>query len=677
MSQVVTELVIDANTSGADQFSQSMDNASSSAQKGVGSVASLTLAVAGVGVAFVGSLAALRGFVDYVGATNKELVDLATNAANAGMSTKSFQETLFAAKASGLSDKDFIAGLDRIGADLTAASRGATDFGKLFEQNGISIKNANGELKTTEQALTDISTLIRNSPTPQVANAIASIVGLSKDWIPFLRQGKDEIEAQKKAASDLGVIIDDATIAKAKDFNSQWHTAIATWDLQFKASLAGILPLLVKMATLASTIIDGVSSVGSSFSLWTTPDDQKSKQQLNDQADYALKLIDLQNRFGNSPGGFPQAKINNLQSLLGIPEGASIDQAIAYLDKLSALYDKTPARVVITQPGNGSTALPPTGGGGKDQLETEIDRLNKHIATTNADTEAVNQSAAAQAGLRAEATLYAAAERAGKTDLEQYADQFFALREKVEAATQALNKAKIASDIKFGRDTALLSQEDVAIAQQLKSIYPDVATALNSVEAAGIRTNNAMKGLSSAIETNLTTGLTDIVSGTKSVSQGFSDMGLAVVKAIEQMIIKLYVVTPLMQALQAALGVFGPAIGPTSINGAPLPKFASGTDSAPGGWSIVGENGPELMKVPAGARILPNGVAPSSGGGGTQVNVNVMNYGNDNVSVSQKQNSGGGLDLEVLIGQAAASQMAKKGSALRQVTDNRTRLASR
>jgi hypothetical protein len=47
-------------------------------------------------------------------------------------------------------------------------------------------------------------------------------------------------------------VIDDATIAKAQQFNSQWKQAVATWDLQFKASLASILPLLTQAATLAS-----------------------------------------------------------------------------------------------------------------------------------------------------------------------------------------------------------------------------------------------------------------------------------------------------------------------------------------------------------------------------------------------------------------------------------------
>ena len=48
-----------------------------------------------------------------------------------------------------------------------------------------------------------------------------------------------------------------------------------------------------------------------------------------------------------------------------------------------------------------------------------------------------------------------------------------------------------------------------------------------------------------------------------------------------------------------------------SIQGPPSPNtffpgFASGTDFAKGGWSWVGENGPELIRVPRGAQIMSN-----------------------------------------------------------------------
>jgi hypothetical protein len=70
-----------------------------------------------------------------------------------------------------------------------------------------------------------------------------------------------------------------------------------------------------------------------------------------------------------------------------------------------------------------------------------------------------------------------------------------------------------------------------------------------------------MKGLSSQIESDLTSGLTYLVSGSKSAGQAFSDMSNTIIRAIEQMIIKITIVEPLMKALQSAIGGSGLNVG--------------------------------------------------------------------------------------------------------------------
>lgn len=277
--------------------------------------------------------------------------------------------------------------------------------------------------------------------------------------------------------------------------------------------------------------------------------------------------------------------------------------------------------------------------------------------------------------------------------------------------TDLVARAAMNDNIRFGSQTALLSPEDVQIAQQLRGIYPDVATALGSVEAAGLRTNQALSGLSSVISGQLTSGLADIVTGTKSVGQGFSDMGVAIARAITEMIVKLYIVIPLMQALQATVNSLGfgggasPAqqladgVIPVARGGAfgNVTPFARGSifanrvfDSptffkfARGGGlgnGVMGEAGPEavmpLRRAPDG-RL---GVSLTGGPGGApanmNVNVNVKNYGNDNVEVRQSRRGGGDLDIDVIVGASAAVQMGKPGSPLRQATDNRGMLVRR
>lgn len=54
-----------------------------------------------------------------------------------------------------------------------------------------------------------------------------------------------------------------------------------------------------------------------------------------------------------------------------------------------------------------------------------------------------------------------------------------------------------------------------------------------------------------------------------------------------------------------------------------LPGFARGVQNFAGGWAVVGERGPELVRLPQGSDVYPNGMVPAAAGGGIMVNVNM------------------------------------------------------
>ena len=62
----------------------------------------------------------------------------------------------------------------------------------------------------------------------------------------------------------------------------------------------------------------------------------------------------------------------------------------------------------------------------------------------------------------------------------------------------------------------------------------------------------------------------------------------------------------------------GASAGPITLGGAsgPAPFFASATNFAPGGLSVVGEKGPELLNIPRGSQVIPNDVLKGGMGGG-------------------------------------------------------------
>jgi hypothetical protein len=118
-----------------------------------------------------------------------------------------------------------------------------------------------------------------------------------------------------------------------------------------------------------------------------------------------------------------------------------------------------------------------------DAVDRAINSMTRHIEQQKADAQAVGLGAAALAEFRTQAAETAAVQANGGKETEEQAAKFAQLKIEAGAAADALARAKIDNTISRGAQTALLSPEDVQIANQLKDIYPDVSGALKSSDA--------------------------------------------------------------------------------------------------------------------------------------------------------------------------------------------------
>ncbi|GAB9138185.1 hypothetical protein BDS110ZK25_25960 [Bradyrhizobium diazoefficiens] len=225
-------------------------------------------------------------------------------------------------------------------------------------------------------------------------------------------------------------------------------------------------------------------------------------------------------------------------------------------------------------------------GSSVDKLDTAADSIERRTAALQAEAAGLDLSTAAREKNKIAAQLQVVAMQAnaaaGKGEGVVTAEQRQRIQEVTEAygrATEAIEKATVAQSIRRGRQTSLLDPQDVQIAEQLKGLYPDVGTALNSVEASAMRTNEAMRSISSTMSSSLTSGLADILDGTKSVSAGFADMSKAVVRALEEAMIKMLIVQPIMRSLS---GTFGFSDGGLVGGTAPAAKADGGYIAGPG-----------------------------------------------------------------------------------------------
>lgn len=247
----------------------------------------------------------------------------------------------------------------------------------------------------------------------------------------------------------------------------------------------------------------------------------------------------------------------------------------------------------------------------------EYDRLTKSIerqtAAHEGETRAVGQSAGEMTRLRTEAKLWEAAAQAGRDRTSELEAEIDKLARRAGDAAQRLAELKLRSDIRFETDTAFMSSGDQQIASRLRGVYGGEWRAhMNDAIAQQMRFNDVLKQTAQTLETNLASGLTDVIMGTKDFKTAFADTATAVLRASVEMAIRMYVLRTLMFGLSGLFGggggggglfggLFGSANGNVFDRGQIIPFAAGGVIDRPilfpmaNGAGLAGEAGPEAI----------------------------------------------------------------------------------
>lgn len=509
---------------------------------------------------------------------------------------------------------------------------------------------------------------------------------LAKDagYLDKLLESADEISSKELvSAGDIQRATDlrDRLDAAEKILSQRWHPIqdiLTNLGIKMREVWVDIVEAIAKAVDAVFKLGERIASaIGPLLELI-----QSAGQLIGKAAPY-LALV---------PGGLPLAAGAFTIGKISAPSG--VDQEGAQREALLADAKKRLAEGLNRK---FDTSTPPPVAQEASAYDRATDSINKYIEVTKAAALTVGKSVAEQEKAKAVAQLTAAAMKDGTPITAALRAEMEKLGDKAATAAQALEKAKIAADIKFNRDTALLSSEDVQIAQQLKGLYPDVAAALNSVEAQAIRTNDAFKQMGAAIEGNLTTGLADIVDGTKSAGQGFADMSKTIIRAIEEMIIKLTIVTPLMRALQQAAGgglnLFGGGAGVSTATSSAANFNTTGAlyhtggivgseptalryihpahfDDAPRFHSggIAGDEVPIIARKGEGVFTQGQMAALGSSGGGSAPNIVINNHTEAQPQVSKAPNGDITITLKKMV-DGAVGESLSAGSGQRVLRD--------
>ncbi|TIU88392.1 MAG: hypothetical protein E5W06_02155 [Mesorhizobium sp.] len=198
---------------------------------------------AGAGVA---AIASLGGAFDKLKETISEYDAIATNAKQSGLKPDTYQALAFAAKQANVSQDSFNSALTIFAKNAGLAEKGT---GALYAglqklnpqllQNIINAKDQEERLKLVSDAMAQMTDATQKA-------ALASVV-FGKGGVEmarFLDQGRASIDAIKKSARDMGIIVPDELLQRAGELDDKLDVLSQVIHVQLGEALINLAPAL-------------------------------------------------------------------------------------------------------------------------------------------------------------------------------------------------------------------------------------------------------------------------------------------------------------------------------------------------------------------------------------------------------------------------------------------------
>jgi hypothetical protein len=211
----------------------------------------LMIAGAAVGAAIAGMYKLVRAYTDYGDASIK-------SAQKSGVSLQNFQEMAHAANLSGVSQEKLVASYGKLNKTIEGAAKGNKAQADTFKKLGITLTNAEGKIKPTNDLFLEIAESLSKMPEGAEKTALAmEVFGKSgAELMPMLNNGADGLKTLSKEANALGLVmsVEDARAAEAfNDDVNRLNTRIKGLAMTIGKA---ILPAMHDMVKFISSLID-------------------------------------------------------------------------------------------------------------------------------------------------------------------------------------------------------------------------------------------------------------------------------------------------------------------------------------------------------------------------------------------------------------------------------------
>lgn len=213
------------------------------------------LAALGASVSVAGGVLAMRSTLE--GAENTYKLSQ-----KIGMAVEDLSRFEYAAKLSDLSNEALTTGIKKLSTAMVEAASGSKEAKGAFAAMGVSIYDANGNLKSSQEVMLALaerfSTMSGSAEKSALAVKLFGKSGL--DLIPFLNQGRAGIEALMAEADKLGIVWSTQTAKSAEEFNDNLKRLSENTRGLLVQLAGGLLPLMLDVQ---KRYLDAATATGS------------------------------------------------------------------------------------------------------------------------------------------------------------------------------------------------------------------------------------------------------------------------------------------------------------------------------------------------------------------------------------------------------------------------------
>ncbi len=192
---------------------------------------------------------------------------LGKTASRTGIATETLQAFQLAAIESGTTVEQTQKGLEKFARSIGDAGRGLKTQVDIFSDLGVTLKNADGSLKSFETLLEGVAEgLGELGSEAERATALANLFGRAGiQFSEVFRDGADGLKEFTRRADDLGIILDDKTIKGVEKFNDTMSVVKLQVGAVVNNITAAFVPALQILATKLQDLITKSKDTASGF----------------------------------------------------------------------------------------------------------------------------------------------------------------------------------------------------------------------------------------------------------------------------------------------------------------------------------------------------------------------------------------------------------------------------